>query len=221
MTMLYVVVTASAMYAAADGKRFPAEDTTQKIFMVGKDAAVMNSGFAFIPGVGSNAAGWDAREEFSKIAGSIPDGEFDEQFAYLRNRVFGSFSQALSSYHGQIPSDKKLAFFFVKYRQGKAYVARQEIAFNTDALGEHHTIANPAMILANGSQGLQHIWWDVPTECAVPGSELSSEVSLQSLTTLIHHVAEQSQMCSREIGDPIKAIILDDGGARWMQDDKQ
>ena len=95
--------------------------------MVGKHAAVMNSGFAFIPGVGSNAAGWDAREEFSKIAGSIPDGEFDEQFAYLRSRVFASFSQALASYHGQIPSDKKLAFFFVKYRQGLRRSTRNSI----------------------------------------------------------------------------------------------
>ncbi len=220
MTMLYVVVTTSAIYAAADGKRFPAEDTTQKIFLVGKDAAVMNSGFAFIPGVGSNA-GWDAREEFSKIAGSIPDDEFAEQFAYLRSRVFASFSQALSSYQGQIPSDKKLALFFVKYRQGKAYVARQEMPFNVDASGQHNVIANPAMVLANGSPSLQDIWWDLPPECVFPRAEASFEVSWQSLTTLIHHVAEQSQICSREIGDPIKAVILDEGGARWMQDDKQ
>jgi hypothetical protein len=219
MTMLYVVVTASAIYAAADGKRFPAEDTTQKIFMVGKDAAVMDGGIAFIPGVGSNGAGWDAREEFSKIAGSIPDGEFDEQFAYLRSRVFASFSQALSSYRGQISSDKKLAFFFVKYQRGKAYVAGQEIPFSTDFSGQHNAITNPAMILANGSQGIQHIWWDVPPECVIPRAELSYEVSWQSLTMLIHHV-KQSQVCSRKIGDPIKAVILDDSGARWMQGDK-
>jgi hypothetical protein len=220
MTMLYVVVTASAIYAAADGKRFPAEDTTQKIFMVGKDAAVMNGGFAFIPGVGPSGTGWDAREEFSRIASSIPDSEFDEQLGYLRSRIFASFSQAISSYQGQLPPDKKLAFFFVKYRQGKAYVVRQEIPFNTDAFGQHVAILNSAIVLADGTPGLQHIWWDVPAGCVVPVAELSFEVSWQSLTALIHHVAEQSQLCSREIGDPIRAVILDDGGARWMQSDR-
>jgi hypothetical protein len=221
MTMLYVVVAASAIYAAADAKRFPAEDTTQKIFIVGKDAAVMNGGFAFIPGVGPNGTGWDACEEFSKIAGSIPDGEFDEQFAYLRRRIFASFSQALSSYRGQLPSDKNLAFFFVKYQRGKAYVARQEIAFNTDASGQHNATTSSPTLIANGSQGAQGIWWDVPAECVIPTAELSYEISWQSLVTLFHHVAEQSQMCSREIGDPIRAVILNDSGARWMQDDKQ
>ena len=72
MTMLLVIVSASAIYVAADSKRFPAEDTTQKIFEVSKDAVVMNGGFALIPGAGENGNDWDAAIEFGKIASQVP-----------------------------------------------------------------------------------------------------------------------------------------------------
>jgi hypothetical protein len=215
MTMLLVIVSASAIYVAADSKQFPSGSMTQKLFLVGKDAAVLQGGIAVIPGAGENGVAWESESEFRKIATLAPNGSFNEQFVDIRNRVFQSFSLALSHYNEYIPPDKKLAFFVAKRENGISHLARQEIPFSTTESGKHRAELPDALILTSAPN---KIWWDLPTECKMQDFDFSRGITFHSISDLFHNVAAQSAICSAEIGGQIRAAVIDDAGGRWLSE---
>jgi hypothetical protein len=78
MTMLLVIVSASATYVAADSKRYPSGGAVEKIFLVGKDASVMETGISSI-----RDAGWNVSVELGNIARSTTEGPFDDQLSNI------------------------------------------------------------------------------------------------------------------------------------------
>ena len=212
MTMLLVIASASAIYAAADSKQFPSGNITEKIFAVGRDAVIMNAGFAFIPKAGENGNDWDARVEIGKLAASIPDGAPEQQFNFLRNRVLENFSQAIARYHGEIPTGKSLDFFFVRRIAAKNYGWFQKILVQE---------AEPRIYQASLDSPKRFdtgVYWSLPLECIMHNFRIDQIISVAAISDLFHRVAGQSEACSRQIGDPIRVTIIDDdAGVRWLQ----
>jgi hypothetical protein len=222
VTMLLVIVTPLAIYMAADSKQYPSGDNTEKIFLVGNDAIVMHSGIGLIPRAGESGQAWDAATEFRKSAESAPAGSFHQQLDYFRERVFGSFIQALARYSGAIPPDKKLTFMLAKRRDERTYVACQELPLTSRVISadrwSHRSELPAASILADGWENRNYTWWDIPVGCKMVSPDFSGGFSLVTISKVFKDVAAQSDMCSRQIGGPIRAATSDDIGARWLSD---
>jgi hypothetical protein len=211
MTMLLVIVSASGIYAAADSRRFPEGNTTQKIFAVGNDAVILQGGFALIPGAGENGSDWDSAAEFRKIAASITYRRgLERQLDLLRNRVFENFSNAMSRFHGEIPSGKSLVFFFVKRLQAKNYGLFQKISVDEVQSRLYQAKMEKPFGFETG------IYYSLPDGCAMQSYDFKEGASFESISELFHRVAGQSELCSHEIGGPIRIAIIDDGGVRWL-----
>src|SRR5689334_16441523 len=108
MTMVLVIVTPAAIYLAADSRQYPSGlDTVQKVFLVGKDAAIAHLGIGRIPRAGSP---WDATEEMTRISSSTPDDGFDAQLAYITEASQSSFSTAVATYSDVPPANPRFVF---------------------------------------------------------------------------------------------------------------
>jgi hypothetical protein len=215
MTMLLVIASASGIYAAADSRRFPAGDTTQKIFTVGNDAVIMQGGFALIPGAGDNGNNWDAVVEFQKTAATITDEEPERQFDLLRTRVFDNFSNAISRFRGEISNGKSLDFFFVRRLQAKNYGWFQKISVDEVQSRTYQAKIENPITFETG------VYWSLPPECSMQNFDFKEGASFGSISELFHRVASQSVSCSHQIGGPIRIAIIDDGGVRWLDPSKR
>jgi hypothetical protein len=218
MTMLLVIVSASAIYVAADSKRYPTGEITQKIFLVGDNASVMESGFGFIPE--EIGGGWNVSVELENIARSIPEGTFGDQLSSIRTQLYTSLSVAMARYQGPLPSvpKNKTTFFFAKRIDGRTYPAFQVFPVIKTPLGTNIVQFQDAKIYINGAKQPITNASVLPPECEMKASdaEILGAKSLDAISDIFHRVAAQSEICSQQIGDPIRVAVIDDSGVRWL-----
>ena len=228
MTMILVLATASAVFIASDSRLARTlDDTRQKVYLIGNDAIIGQTGVAVIPDGGPQGEPWDANAELSQIAVGIPGGTFDEQLGAITGELETSFAGALSRFDEFIRTDPpaKIDLFFAKRSAGgNVYVAHQE--FHVRSLQkdggkwQHRLELGARQIKLNdiklGDEAIR-AYWSVPQGCAVDTSTAPPKENVAGwIRDLIRSVANQSPQCTAQIGGPIRIATVDSEGARWL-----
>jgi hypothetical protein len=158
MTMLFIVLTGSAISIAADSKQFPSGSLTNKLAVVGSDAVIADTGLAFIPSENGDE-GWNVRMELEELHSHPPSGGFFEQIAAIRDRFAEKLNRALPHVHELLPVDANLSFFFTKRSGGKSFFAFQKLTV-TGIGSARRVFAEPLKVME-----APYVGWSTPKGC--------------------------------------------------------
>jgi len=230
MTMIFVLATAGAVFAAGDSRQFPtlAEDR-QKVYLVGNDALIAEGGVGVIPDAGPNGEPWDALAELKQIARDTQMGPFAEQLDAITKKYTVSFGGALSRFSEVIRTDppSKITLFFVKRdAESRVYVAIRDFDVRSLPLGDgkwrHYLELVAPQVKSNGAilaPDQIQAYWTVPPGCTVnvaAAPPIPKENIAGWIRDLMRSVASQSPQCAAQIGGPILVATVDANGARWL-----
>lgn len=213
MTMLFIMISGTAIYAAADSRQFPLGNVTEKLAIVGNDAVILDAGIALIRGYSSPI--WDVRAELARIQGDPPKGDFVQQLKEIGKRLAERFGAAISKFEEPLGEDPHVSFFLAKRENGKSFVAFQKLTVIDDGNSRRVSVEDEKLFTTPGFN------WVAPEGCRPDRAEveaLESGWSKSRVEQLFTTAAIRSPDCATRIGLPISSVIIDDAGARRIQE---